>query len=76
MDVRTEVENILAGMRAAATTLEVIRETIEIQAIARQCLMPEVEDRMCRPVARAIVLGAVVQRSRDVSCGTKVPSLR
>jgi len=59
--VRSEVENLLAEMRAKADTLEEIRATVFIQARVRDHLFPEVPQSLLKPMARAVLLGAWVE---------------
>lgn len=59
--VRTEVEKLLADMRAKAATLEEVRATVFIQARVRDHLFPEVPQSLQTPMARSAVLGAWIE---------------
>ena len=59
--VRSEVENLLAEMRAKAETLDEIRATVFIQARVRDHLFPEVPESLLKPMARSALLGAWIE---------------
>lgn len=58
LDVRAEVEKLLADMRTKALTLEDMRDTVEIAAIVRQAAIPSVPNDLIPAYARATLLGA------------------
>lgn len=61
LNVRDEVEKLLADMRAKALTLEDMRDTVEIAAIVRQAAIPAIPNDLIPAYARATLLGAWVQ---------------
>lgn len=61
LTVRSEVEKLLAEMRAKVMTIDDARDTLEIAAIVRQAAIPEVQDDLIPAFARATLLGAWVQ---------------
>lgn len=58
LNVRDEVEKLLADMRAKALTLEDMRDTVEIAAIVRQAAIPTIPNDLIPAYARATLLGA------------------
>lgn len=65
LDVRTEVENLLAQMRARVLTIEDARDTVEVAAIVRQMAIPEIPEdagpSLISSIARATLFGAWIQ---------------
>lgn len=59
--VRSEIEKLLAELREKALTLDDMRATVEVSAIARQAHIPEIEPSLIPAYARATLLGAWVQ---------------
>lgn len=69
LDVRQEVEKLLAEMRETPASIEDVRQTIEIAAIVRQMALPTISidtpPSFIPAIARATVLGAWVQYDRN-----------
>lgn len=65
LNVREEIEGLLAEMRAKASTIDDARDTMEVAAIARQMALPVLADdtppSFIPALARATLLGAWVQ---------------
>lgn len=61
MNARNEIEKLLAELREKAMTLDDVRATVEVSAIARQAHIPEMEPQLISPYARATLLGAWIQ---------------
>lgn len=61
LNVREEIEGLLAEMRAKVLTIDDARDTLEIAAIVRQAALPEVPQDLIPAYARATLLGAWVQ---------------
>lgn len=61
LNVREEVEKLLAEMRAKVLTVDQARATVEVSAIARRAAIPDVDQNLIPAYARATLLGAWVQ---------------
>lgn len=58
LNVRDEVEKLIAEMRAQALTDDDIRGTVFVSTLVRHESFPEVPQSLVTPLARAVLMGA------------------
>lgn len=68
-DVEIAVKNLIAEMKAASPDLESFRETCEIACIVQQIALPIIDPdappSFIPAIARATLMGAIIQHDRD-----------